>query len=46
VKAPNVGNQQNDAEPWGWESREFVRKQAIGKKVKVVMEFKREIEVK
>ena len=46
VKAPSTGNQSSDAEPWGFEAREFIRKTCIGKKVKVTMEFKREIEVK
>lgn len=46
VKAPGFGNQSTDSEPWGFEAREFVRKVTVGKKVKVNMEFKREIEVK
>jgi len=47
IKAPKMSNRDSDDhEPWAWESKEFVRKQAIGKKVKVEMEFNREIEIK
>ena len=47
IKAPAMARRDSDDnEPWAWESKEFVRKQAIGKKVKVEMEFQREIEIK
>lgn len=46
MKAPNAGNLGADSEPWGWEARELLRKSCIGKKVKVIMEFKREVEIK
>ena len=47
IKAPAIArNERSDHEPWAWESKEYVRRQAIGKKVKVEMEFQREIEVK
>ncbi|CAI2381554.1 unnamed protein product [Moneuplotes crassus] len=47
IKAPTIArNDSSDHEPWAWESKEFMRRQAIGKKVKVEMEFQREIEIK
>lgn len=47
IKAPAMAKKDtDDHEPWAWESREFVRRQSIGKKVKVEMEFQREIEIK
>lgn len=47
IKAPAMAkNESDDHEPWAWESKEFVRRQVIGKKVKVEMEFQREIEIK
>lgn len=47
IKAPAIAKRDtDDHEPWAWESREFVRRQVIGKKVKVEMEFQREIELK
>ena len=33
-------------DPWGWESKEKLRKLSIGKKVKVVMEFGKSVEGK
>ena len=47
IKSPAMArNESDDHEPWAWESKEFVRRQVIGKKVKVEMEFQREIEIK
>jgi len=47
IKAPSISrNEKDDHEPWAWESKEYVRRQAIGKKVKVELEFQREIEIK
>ena len=46
VKAPAIGNQSTESEPWAWEAKEYVRKHAVGKKVKIVMEFHREVEIK
>ena len=47
IKAPAMAKKEgDDHDPWAWESKEFVRKQIIGRKVKVEMEFKREIESK
>ncbi len=41
-----MGRGAMEHEPWAWEAKEFIRHHLIGKKVKVEMEFKREIEIK
>ena len=47
IKATTMAKKEgDDYDPWAWESKEFVRKQIIERKVKVEMEFKREIESK
>ena len=47
IKAPAMAKKEgDDHDAWAWESKEFVRKNVIGRKVKVEMEFKREIELK
>ena len=44
MKAPVLIKKDSDeGEPWAWESKEGLRKAAIGKKVKVVMEFSRTV---
>lgn len=47
IKAPSMGRQKagetgND-EPYAWESKESLRKLAIGKRVKVEMEYSRAV---
>jgi staphylococcal nuclease domain-containing protein 1 len=48
VKAPGLGRiikgETSGAEPYSWESKESLRKLAIGKKVKVEMEYSREVQ--
>jgi len=48
IRAPAQGNPKKGepAKPWAWESREFVRHQAVGKKVRVEVEFTRKIAMK
>ncbi len=46
VKAPSMARRDGEDEPWAWVAKEFVRKQLVGRKVKVEMEFKREVELK
>jgi hypothetical protein len=47
IKAPTLNYGKNeDPEPYAWDAKEHLRKTAIGKKVKVVMEFSRTIEGK
>lgn len=50
VKAPTLNNrpreeskgaQQNESDPYAWESKESLRKLAVGKKVRVEMEYDR-----
>ena len=45
VKAPQLGNsregKESQGEPYAWDSKESLRKIAIGKKVKVEMEYDR-----
>ena len=48
VKAPSMtGNRENNrepqAEPYAWESKESLRKLAIGKRVRVEMEYDRTV---
>ena len=47
VKAPGLGRvikgETSGAEPYSWESKESLRKLAIGKKVKVEMEYSRDV---
>ena len=44
VKAPMASKKDNEAgEPYGFESKEALRKLTVGKKVKVVMEFSRSV---
>jgi hypothetical protein len=38
-----INKDSGEPEPWAWESKEALRKAAIGKKVKVVMEFSRTV---
>ena len=48
VRAPALGNPKKGElpKPWAWESREFIRHQAVGKKVRVEVEFTRKIAMK
>lgn len=46
IRAPNLGNKGQEAEPWAFEAKEYVRKLIIGKKVSVNVDFSKEIEVK
>ena len=48
IRAPGMGNPKRSeaSKPWGWESREFARHQAIGKKVRVEVEFSRKVQLK
>ena len=47
IKAPAIAKKEgDDYDLRDWESKEFVRKQIIGLKVKVEMKFKREIKSK
>lgn len=44
VKAPILMKKQGEeADPWAWDSKEALRKNAIGKKVRVIMEFSRTV---
>jgi len=44
VKAPVLMKKENEEpDPYSWESKEALRKATIGKKVKVVMEFSRTV---
>jgi len=44
VKAPLLMKKPGeDPDPWAWDSKEALRKAAIGKKVKVIMEFSKTI---
>ena len=47
VKAPQLGNiregKESQGEPYAWDSKESLRKLAIGKKVKVEMEYDRSV---
>ncbi len=44
IKAPKLTNEAS--EPYGWESKESLRKLAIGKKVKVVVEYSKVVPIK
>ena len=44
IKAPKIT--QDEAEDYGWESKESLRKLAIGKKVRVEIEFTRVVNLK
>lgn len=44
IKAPKLTHEVQ--EPYGWESKESLRKLSIGKKVKVAMEFSRQVPTK
>jgi staphylococcal nuclease domain-containing protein 1 len=47
LRAPAMARKQGDEdEMWAWESKEFLRKQVIGKKVRVEMEFQKTIPMK
>src|SRR5690606_2502541 len=48
IRAPATGNPRSGEpdKPYAFESKDFVRKHAIGKKVKVQIEFSRKIKVK
>ncbi|KAG8467070.1 hypothetical protein KFE25_000386 [Diacronema lutheri] len=48
VKAPRAGNERRgDAgEPWAYEAKEWTRRAAVGKKVRVVPEFTRKLEAR
>lgn len=44
VKAPAISKKPGeDPDPWAWDSKEALRKAAIGKKVRVIMEFSRTV---
>ena len=50
IKAPALGKQskqgETQGEPYQWESKESLRKAAIGKRVRVTMEYGRTIQTK
>lgn len=47
IKSPNMSRKEGeDHEPWAWEAKEYLRKQCIGKNVRIEMEFKKEIELR
>jgi len=41
VMVPRFGVPGKDDEPWGWEAKEYLRKNLIGKKVRVLVDYKR-----
>lgn len=44
VKAPVLMKKPGEEpDPWAWDSKEFLRKTTIGKKVRVIMEFSRTV---
>lgn len=46
VKAPVINKKPGEEpDPWSWDSKEFLRKTTIGKKVKVIMEYSRTVKV-
>lgn len=47
VRAPRCGNERSGGgEPWGFEAKEWMRRNAVGKKVRVVPEYKRRMEAR
>lgn len=48
VRAPAIGNPKKgeSPKPWAWEAKEFVRSQAVGKKVRIEVEFSKKIPVR
>ena len=46
VKAPVINKKPGEEpDPWAWDSKEFLRKTTIGKRVRVVMEYSRSVKV-
>jgi len=45
VMVPRFGVPGKDDEPWGWEAKEFLRKNLIGKKVRVLVDYRRAVPV-
>lgn len=43
IKAPKYGR---DSQPFGYEAKEFLRKHAIGKSVRVELEYEKKIQPK
>jgi staphylococcal nuclease domain-containing protein 1 len=46
VKAPVINKKPGEEpDPWAWDSKEFLRKTTIGKRVRVIMEYSRQVKV-